>query len=120
MGQRKAAVVVADVNGVILLWSGHAEDLIRYSFDNVVGQTLDVIVPPSYRDRHWRGFRAAMNTSSARSEDASAGIPVLHADGSVRRFPGRFTLLRNALGQAVGAAAVFVEPAPDDPPLYQL
>ena len=120
VGQRKAAIVVADANGVILLWSGQAEDLIGYPFDKVVGQPLDVIIPPSYRDRHWRGFRAAISTGSARSEGGSASIPVLHADGSVRRLPGRFTLLRNALGQAVGAAAVFVEPAPDDPPLYPL
>jgi PAS domain S-box-containing protein len=82
MGTRKAAIVVADVDGVILLWAGHAEERIGHSSEHVIGQTLDVVVPPSYRDRHWRGFHTAMHTGTARSEGGSANIPVLHADGS--------------------------------------
>jgi PAS domain-containing protein len=63
MGRRKAAIVVADANGVIMLWSGHADELIGYSAREMVDQTLDAIVPPAYRDRHWRGFHAAMATA---------------------------------------------------------
>jgi hypothetical protein len=49
-----------------------------------------------------------------------ANIPVLCADGVVRRWPGRFTLIRDARGRPAGAAAVLVPPAGDDPPLFDL
>jgi PAS domain S-box-containing protein len=97
-GKRKMAIVVADADGAILLWSGDVEELIGYSAVEVLGRPVDVIIPPGYRDRHWRGFHAAMDTGTARSEGTSAKIPVLRADGSVHRLSGRFTLLRNALG----------------------
>ena len=85
-----------------------------------MGQPLDLIVPPEYRQRHWAGFRAAVASGTARFEGGCANIPVLCADGSVRRWPGRFTLLRDARGQPAGAAAVLVVPADGDPPLFDL
>ena len=118
-GQRRA-MVVADPNGVIVAIAGDAEALIGHSAGFAVGQTLDLIVPPDYRERHWRGFHAAMASGTARAEGMAAAIPVLCADGEVRRFPGRFTLIRDAHGRPVGAAAAIVEPAADDPPFFPL
>jgi PAS domain S-box-containing protein len=120
MAESRSGLVVANPDGVILLWAGDAEALTGHEAGAVVGHTLDVIVPPEYRERHWSGFGAAIATGTARAEGAAASIPVLCADGSLRRLPGRFTLLRDARGQAAGAAAVFVEPRSDDPPLFEL
>lgn len=116
----RSGMVLADRDGVILALTGDAEALTGHRPAAVVGQTLDVIVPPDYRERHWRGFRAAMETGTARAEGAGASIPVLCADGEVRRFPARFTLVRDASGRAVGAAAAIREPSADDPALFEL
>jgi PAS domain S-box-containing protein len=116
----RSALVVVNREGVILLWAGDAEDLTGHTTGEVVGHSLDVIVPPQYRERHWRGFRAAMESGTARVEGAGASIPVLCGDGSIRRFPARFTLVRDARGRAVGAAAAVSESRPDDPPFYEL
>lgn len=113
-------MIVVDRAGVILYWSEEAEGLTGHPAADAVGQTLDLVVPPDYRERHWRGFHAAMESGAARAEGASANIPVLCADGSVRRWPGRFTLIRDARGRAVGAAAVILEPRVDDPPFFDL
>lgn len=104
------AVVVVDREGVVRHWSPGAEALIGHPRDVVVGRSLDVIVPPEYRERHWAGFRDAMRTSRARAEGSAAAIPVLHADGVVRRLPGRFALFRDAQGRAAGAVGVFLPP----------
>lgn len=77
-------------------------------------------MPPEYRERHWAGFRAAMASGHAALEGAAANIPVVCADRVVRRWPGRFMLIRDACGTAVGAAAVLVTPADGDPPLFDL
>ncbi len=76
----------------------------------MLGRTLDVIVPEKHRERHWAGFHAAMESGVARSEGAAATLPMVCADGEIRRFAARFTLLRDPDGRAVGAAAVVMEP----------
>jgi PAS domain S-box-containing protein len=85
-----------------------AERLFGHDAEAAIGQTLDLIVPPDYRERHWQGFRAAIANGSPKYEDAAANIPVLCRDGTVTRFPGRLVFLRNAGGQAVGAMGIFV------------
>jgi PAS domain S-box-containing protein len=114
------AMVVADTDGVICFWSQGAQELTGHPAATAVGHSLDLIVPPEYRERHWAGFRAAMAAGTARFEGAAANIPVLCADGAVRRWPGRFTLIRDARGRPAGAAAVLVPPAPGDPPRFDL
>jgi PAS domain S-box-containing protein len=117
---RSQAVVVADRDGVIRYWNEAASVLTGHDGNSVIGRSLDVIVPPEYRERHWSRFRAAMESGVSRFEGMSANLPVLHADGSVRRWPSRFSVLRDARGRPAGAAAVLVEPAEDDPWLFDV
>jgi PAS domain S-box-containing protein len=114
------ALVVADADGVICYWNGGAEALTGHPAGAAVGRSLDLIVPTDYRERHWAGFRAAMASGNARFEGASASIPIRCADGAIRRWPGRFTLIRDARGRPAGAAAVLVTAAEGDPPLFDL
>jgi PAS domain S-box-containing protein len=114
------ALVIADVDGVIRYWNGGAEALTGHPPAVAVGSSLDLIVPPDYRERHWVGFRAAMASGNARFEGAAANIPILCADGIIRRWPGRFTMIRDARGTPAGAAAVLVTPADGDPALFDL
>ena len=114
------ALVVADTDGVICFWSQGAQELTGHPAATAVGRSLDLIVPPEYRARHWAGFRAAMASGTARFEGGAANIPLGCAAGAVRRWPGRFTLIRDARGHPAGAAAVLIPPAPGDPPLFDL
>jgi PAS domain S-box-containing protein len=114
------ALVVVDRDGVIQYWNEAAVALTGHAARTVVGKTLDVIVPADYRERHWAGFSAAIASGISRSEGGSANIPVLHADGQVRRWPARFGLIRDARGRPAGAAAVFVRPTSGDPPFFDV
>jgi PAS domain S-box-containing protein len=49
------AIVVADTDGVIVHWNAGAERLFGHSPEDAVGQSLDLIVPDEFRDRHWAG-----------------------------------------------------------------
>jgi tRNA (guanine37-N1)-methyltransferase len=102
------AVVFADADGIIRLFSQGAERLLGHDAKAAIGQTLDLIVPPDYRERHWRGFRAAIANGRPQYEDAAANIPILCRDGTVVRFPGRLIFLRNAHGGAIGAMGIFL------------
>ena len=61
-----------------------------------------------------------MASGTALFEGGAANIPMLCADGAVRRWPGRFTLIRDARGRPAGVAAVLVLPAAGDPPKFEL
>ena len=56
------ALVMVDAAGVIRVWSPGAETLFGYDEASAVGQTLDLIVPEGYRERHWVGFRSAASS----------------------------------------------------------
>jgi PAS domain S-box-containing protein len=120
VGDSEQAVVVVDRAGIIRHWNEAASALTGHPVGTVVGRSLDVIVPPQYRERHWDGFRAAMESGVSKFEGLSANVPFLQADGGVRRWPGRFTVLRDARGRPAGAAAVFVVPSENDPKFFDL
>jgi len=114
------AIVLVDTDGIIRAYSPGAERLFGHDAKAAIGRTLDLIVPPDYRERHWQGFRAAIRNGSPKYEDAAANIPVLCRDGTVVRFPGRLVFLRNAFGQAVGAMGIFRANDGSGPPLPDL
>ena len=101
------ALVGADATGTIRVWSQGAEKLFGHSAADAIGQTLDLIVPETYRDQHWQGFRRAMETGSAKLDGQSTKIPVKCGDGAVTVFPGAFMLLRDAQKKVIGAMVIF-------------
>lgn len=103
------AVVLADTAGNITGWDAGAERMFGHAASDAVGQRLDLIVPPTYREAHWVGFRRAMADGECRLDGAATNLPVLCADGAVRLFPGRFVFLVDARGTPAGALAVYAE-----------
>jgi PAS domain S-box-containing protein len=99
------AVVIVDVNGQITHWSPGAEALFGHGEAAALGQSLDLIIPRHLRQRHWTGFRRAMQAPQVR--DLAADIPVACADGQVKTCPGRLLVLSDGLGQAIGAIGIF-------------
>ncbi|MEX1253144.1 MAG: PAS domain S-box protein [Dehalococcoidia bacterium] len=105
------AFVMVDAEGVIRVWSPGAERLFGYDAPSAIGQTLDLIVPESYRERHWAGFSDAVARGAPKLDQPAANLPVLCRDGRVVRFPGRLLFLRDARDRVVGAMGIF---APND------
>jgi PAS domain S-box-containing protein len=99
------AVVMADTRGRISQWSQGAEALFGHSQSDALGQSLDLIIPAAVRERHWAGFRRAMQAPQVK--DLAADMPVLCADGQTRTFAGRLLVLSDGLGVAIGAMAIF-------------
>ncbi|MGH8980546.1 MAG: PAS domain S-box protein [Acidimicrobiales bacterium] len=76
------AVVVVDAAGVIRYWNKGAERIFGFQEDEMVGSTLDPIIPEGLRQRHHEGFRTAMARGSSRyASDDLLGVPARHADG---------------------------------------
>jgi PAS domain S-box-containing protein len=116
----EAAVIFAEPSGVIRSWNSGAEALFGHAAADAIGQTLDLIVPPEFRERHWAGFKAAMAAGDGKIDRASANIPTLHRDGTVMRLAVRLIVLHDARNRATGAMAVFVSDDETAPPLPRL
>ncbi|MPZ38792.1 MAG: PAS domain S-box protein [Rhizobiales bacterium] len=101
------ALVFAEPSGVVRIWNSGAESLFGHPAAEAIGQTLDLIVPPDYRERHWAGYRAAMAASDGNIDHASFNIPALHRDGTVMRVEVRLLVLHDSRNRVAGAMAVF-------------
>jgi PAS domain S-box-containing protein len=110
------ALIMADSEGVIRAWNSGAEVLFGYDAASAIGQTLDLVIPPEYREHHWRGFRAAMQGDNLAIDRASVNVPVLSRNGT-HRLAVRLLVLRDAKQRIAGALAIF---APDDDPASPL
>jgi PAS domain S-box-containing protein len=116
----EAALVFAEPSGVIRIWNPAAEALFGHPAAVAVGQTLDLIVPPEFRERHWAGFKAAMAAGDGKVDRASANIPALHRDGTILRVAVRLLVIHDARDRAAGAVAVFLADDAAAPPLPRL
>lgn len=116
----KPAALVVDAAGFIRAWTPGATELFGHEESTARGQTLDLIVPPEFRERHWAGLGRAMAAGSSMIDGEAAILPVLCSDGAVRRFAGRLSLLRDPAGEVVGAFAVYCQTGDVDAPLPML
>lgn len=75
------ASVTVDRHGVINQWGDAVTDVVGYSADEALGQSLDVIIPPALRRLHWWGFDQAMK--SGRLNKDLFKVPAVCKDGRI-------------------------------------
>ncbi len=101
------AILYAGKDGLISYWNAGAERIFGFSAEEAVGQSLDLIIPPNLRKRHWDGYEKTMRTGQTRygSGDLLA-VPALRKDGT--RISVEFSMLPFFDEQArmIGIAAV--------------
>src|ERR1700730_11822400 len=98
--------VVTDPDGLILLWNSGAARIFGFSAADVMGQSLDVIIPEKLRARHWQGYQQTMLTGYTRYGDKLLSVPALHSDGHRLSIEFSVALLRDAADRIVGISAI--------------
>jgi len=100
------AVVVADPEGTMRYANAAAEAMFGHPRDELVGASLDLIIPEKLRDRHWEGYRTVMETGRTRYAGEMLAVPALRADGS--RISVEFTvvLLYDDAGRVTAIGAI--------------
>lgn len=111
------AFVIADESGVIRQWNSIATLMLGHEEHDAVGASLDLIVPVEFRERHWVGYRRAWNEGIAEAPRV-AMMPVLCADGEVRRFAGHLLPIKGPHGALAAIAGVYAPPAEEDAELF--
>ena len=100
------AIVACDREGIIRLWSPGAARIFGHAREDVLGQSLDVIIPERFRARHWDGFHRTMRTGESRyAAGAMLAVPGLRRDGSQISIEFTITPMRDH-GTIIGLVAV--------------
>ena len=101
------AVVIVDAAGTICYWNDGAARIFGYGPEEMVGSTLDAIIPERLRQRHNEGFRAAMARGSTRYGAAELlAVPARHADGRTVSIEFSVVLLQADDGSVGHVAAI--------------
>lgn len=100
------AIIFADSGGAIRLWNRGAERIFGYTESEAIGSTLDLIVPERFRERHWEGYRRAMETGETQYGDRLLSVPGVRRDGSRVSLEFTVALVRSKEGKMEGVAAI--------------
>ena len=57
-----------------------AERIFGFTAEAALGQSLDLIIPERFRERHWNGFRQVMLTGHSRYGTEVLRVPALHKE----------------------------------------
>lgn len=101
------AVVGTDREGIIRLWNPGAERIFGHAAAEVVGASLDVIIPERLRARHWSGFRHMITTGESRYGAGDLlSVPSMRKSGEPISVEFTIVPLTGPLGQIEGMVAV--------------
>ena len=100
------AIVVTDPDGLVRLWNNGAERIFGFTAADMLGQSLDAIIPEKLRDRHWKGYQQTMLTGYTRYGDKMLSVPATHRDGHRLSIEFSVAILRDDTGQIAGISAI--------------
>jgi PAS domain S-box-containing protein len=101
------AVILADAQGAIRLWNAAAEAMFGYAASEVLGKSLDVIIPERFRKAHWNAFDKALATGETKYAGRSLTTRSQHKDGRALYVEMSFALMKDS-GAGAGGALAFV------------
>lgn len=103
--QAPDAVIYADRDGAIQLWNRAAETIFGYVAAEVLGKSLDVIIPERFRSAHWAGFRKAVETGQSKYGGRALTTRSVHKNGTALYVDLSFGLVKDQNGVVLGALA---------------
>jgi two-component system NtrC family sensor kinase len=93
------AIITADSEGTIVAWNKGAETTFGYIEAEILGQSLTLLMPASYRNQHQHGIKRLQDTGASRIIGKTREFRGLRKDGS--EFPLELSLAQWEAGQSI-------------------
>jgi PAS domain S-box-containing protein len=101
------AVISTDRSGAIIRWNHASTALFGYSAEEVLGQSVELIIPEHLRAAHWSGFDAAMARGATRLEGRPTLTRALHKSGRRLYVEMTFAIVKgDTESEVLGAVAM--------------
>ena len=104
--QAPDAILFADTRGIIRFWNERAETVFGYSPEDVLGRSLDLIIPERLREAHWHGFYRAIEFGQTRSSNQAFATSAAHKDGDKLYVELSFAIVKCTPASVVGALGI--------------
>ena len=101
-----------DTSGIILTWSRDAEALLGYTAAEVLGQSIELIMPEHLRGRHHAGFARFVQTGVSTLPEVTSS-PMIHKNGETHRLQIAVKAVHDAQ-QKIVAVEAFIGPREAD------
>ncbi len=98
------AIILADENGRIAGWNAGAEAIFHYSEEEVLGASIEILMPETYVDAHRAGLQRFRTTGRAQIIGKTSEFEGLRKDGSV--FPLELSLASWRNGNGIMFTAI--------------
>ncbi|MBA4176522.1 MAG: histidine kinase [Leptothrix sp. (in: Bacteria)] len=100
------AVMVCDARGAITLWNPACERMFGFTEAEVMGQTMDMIIPERLRGRHWEGYHQTMASGVTKYGSDVLRVPALDKQGRTMSIAFTVALLHGPDGKVSAIASV--------------
>jgi len=100
------AIIFADCDGLIRLWNLAAEAVFGHAAQDVVGESLDIIIPERFRRAHWDGYHRALAAGHALHGRRALPTRATRKDGSRLYVHLSFSVVKDPQGRVIGAMAI--------------
>jgi PAS domain S-box-containing protein len=101
------AILICDPVGTVRHWNAAAERVFGFPRTDVIGVSMNLIIPERLRARHWAGWEATMRTGFSRYGDGQLlAVPALHKDGRQISIEFSIQLVKDAGGVIEWVVAV--------------
>jgi len=100
------AIIFADRQGIIRLWNRGAAEIFGHPAETALGQSLDLIIPETLRERHNQGYQRVMATGQTKYGKELLAVPGVRQDKTRISLEFSITLIKDDQGLVLGAAAI--------------
>ena len=100
------AVISTDNSGAIIRWNHASAALFGYSAGEVLGQSVELIIPEHLRTAHWKGFDAAMAKGATKLQGRPTLTRALHKSGRRLYVEMTFAIVKDDTDEVLGAVAM--------------
>jgi PAS domain S-box-containing protein len=100
------AVIISDRDEKILFWNASAERIFGFTPDEALGQTLSIITPERFRERHTKGYFHTIQTGQTKYGHTLLRVPAVHKDGRSISIAFSVSMLFDEQKQAIAIAAI--------------
>ena len=103
--QSPDAMIYADRDGVIRFWNAAATRVFGHEAEQAIGQSLDLIIPEDFRERHWAGWERALRAGVTQFVGRSLPTRAMNANGESFMVELSFAIALDEHDSATGAIA---------------
>ena len=100
------AVMVCDAQGAVLLWNPACERMFGHTAAEVLGKSMDIIIPERLRKRHWDGYHQTMASGVTKYGTDVLRVPAVDKQGRSLSIAFTVSMLHTPEGKVSAIASV--------------